>query len=41
MQARGITDPYEEIYGPPDDYGKLRRHRHPRYKFQPLDGPDA
>jgi hypothetical protein len=40
MQELGITDPYLPIQEPPADYGKLRRHRHPRYRFEPLD-PDS
>ena len=37
MQELGISDPYQPIHEPPADYGKLRRHRHPRYHFEPLD----
>jgi hypothetical protein len=29
-----LTDPYVEVLAPPDDYTKLRRHQHPRYKFR-------
>jgi site-specific DNA recombinase len=39
MDVLGITDPYLSVSEPPDDDSKLRRHRHPRYKFSPL--PDA
>jgi hypothetical protein len=35
MKALGLTDPYVAIIEPPADYGKLRRHRHPRYRFEP------
>jgi hypothetical protein len=35
MRQRGLTDPYEPLPGPPEGYGKLRRHKHPRYRFEP------
>jgi hypothetical protein len=38
MLERGLTEPYETLTGPPDDYHKLQRHRHDRYRFQPLNG---
>lgn len=38
MDSLGISEPYVFIAEPPDDYSKLRRHKHPRYRFQPLDG---
>jgi DNA invertase Pin-like site-specific DNA recombinase len=38
MLAAGVSDPYELLTAPPEDDGKVRRHRHPRYRFQPLDG---
>jgi len=34
MKAMGLTDPYLSLHEPPDDYPKLRRHRHPRYRFE-------
>jgi site-specific DNA recombinase len=34
MDARGISDPYIEVTAPPDDYTKLCRHKHRRYRFQ-------
>jgi hypothetical protein len=37
MKQRGITDPYLPVLQPPEDYGKLRRHHHPRYRFEPRD----
>ena len=37
MDDLGITDPYIPVWEPPEDGLKLRRHRHPRYKFEPLD----
>jgi hypothetical protein len=36
MQEVGANDPYQRLVGPPDGDGKLRRHNHPRYRFQPL-----
>jgi DNA invertase Pin-like site-specific DNA recombinase len=41
MQAAGVTDPYRRLLTPPDDDGKVRRHKHPRYRFQPFDGSPA
>lgn len=38
MERRGLTDPYVAITSPPADYGKLRRHLHKRYAFDPLEG---
>jgi hypothetical protein len=35
MMAQGIADPYFPVTSPPDDYAKLRRHKHPRYQFRP------
>lgn len=32
----GLTDAYTPLGAPPEDYAKLRRHRHPRYRFEPL-----
>jgi hypothetical protein len=37
MIKLGLSDPYINVVNPPDDYGKLRRHRHQRFKFQRLD----
>jgi hypothetical protein len=37
MQELNISDPYLPILEPPTDCGKLRRHRHPRYRLDPLD----
>jgi hypothetical protein len=34
----GLSTPYVVLDGPPDDYPKVRRHRNPRYQFEPLDG---
>lgn len=33
----GLADPYVAVLSPPVEYGKLRRHRHPRYQFQRID----
>jgi DNA invertase Pin-like site-specific DNA recombinase len=38
MNQLGITDPYLAVAEPPTDYGKLRRHRHSRYRFEPSHG---
>jgi site-specific DNA recombinase len=36
MEALGTTDPYLSLIAPPGDYKRLRRHKHPRYRFEPL-----
>jgi DNA invertase Pin-like site-specific DNA recombinase len=36
MEDLGITDPYQPLTGPPEDYERLRRHQHGRYRFEPL-----
>jgi DNA invertase Pin-like site-specific DNA recombinase len=38
MAALGLSDPYLPLTAPPDDYERLRRHKHPRYRFEPLAG---
>jgi DNA invertase Pin-like site-specific DNA recombinase len=38
MAELGITSPYIELSEPPSDYRKMRRCRHPRYRFEPLPG---
>ena len=38
MKELGLTDPYIPVFEPPADCKKLRRHRHPRYRFEPLNG---
>ena len=38
MERAGLTDPYVATKFPPTDYGKLRRHLHKRYRFEPVDG---
>jgi hypothetical protein len=36
MDELGLKDPYVPVLEPPEDYTKLRRHKHPRYEFKPL-----
>lgn len=36
MDKLGVADPYVPLAAPPEDYEKLRRHKHPRYRFEPL-----
>jgi DNA invertase Pin-like site-specific DNA recombinase len=36
MDELGIEDPYRPLTELPEDYNRLRRHRHPRYRFEPL-----
>jgi len=42
MREQGLADPYVPLTEPPADLKKMRRHRHPRYRFDPLppDGQD-
>ena len=40
MVQAGITDPYIQLAEPPPENTKLRRHKHPRYKFDPIERPD-
>jgi DNA invertase Pin-like site-specific DNA recombinase len=35
MDRLGTQDPYVPVLQPPEDYKKLRRHKHPRYHFEP------
>jgi len=39
METLGRSDPYVRLTEPPADYTKLRRHRHRRYRFEPLSPP--
>ncbi len=32
-----LESPYVVVLEPPDDYPKLRRHKNPKYRFEPLD----
>ncbi|HEY7327590.1 MAG TPA: hypothetical protein VH592_08125 [Gemmataceae bacterium] len=36
MQNLGLSTPYLIMQGPPTDYPKLRRHKNPKYRFEPL-----
>jgi hypothetical protein len=36
MTGLGVRDAYAPLATPPEDYKKLRRHRHRRYQFEPL-----
>ncbi|HEV3343314.1 MAG TPA: recombinase family protein [Pirellulales bacterium] len=39
MDRLALTDPYVPVTSPPQDCTKMRRHKHRRYRFEPL--PDA
>lgn len=41
MEEQGLSDAYLPVAEPPEDYGKLRRHKHPRFRFEPLPGPES
>jgi hypothetical protein len=34
MRERNLETPYEFVSEPPADYGKLRRHENPKYRFE-------
>jgi hypothetical protein len=36
MMTLGIEDPYLPLAAPPEGYERLRRHKHARYRFEPL-----
>ncbi len=36
MRKLGLTDPYMFLEEPPEDQARMRRHKHPRYRFEPL-----
>lgn len=38
MNELSLTSPYLLVESPPDDYTKMRRHKHPKYRFAPLEG---
>ena len=38
MRELGIDTPNVVLHEPPDDYPKLRRHKNPKYRFEPLEG---
>ena len=35
MEKLGLDDPYLPVHEPPKDLNRLRRHKHPRYRFRP------
>jgi hypothetical protein len=40
MKELEITDPYIQLNEPPPENSKIKRHKHPRYKFNPIERPD-
>ena len=38
MQRLGLDDPYVRLTEPPEDYPRMRRHLHRRFRFDPLPG---
>ena len=38
MNEQQLSDPYMPVVEPPEDVTKLRRHKHKRYRFEPLEG---
>jgi site-specific DNA recombinase len=38
MRELGLETPYVLVREPPDDYPKQRRHKNPKYRFEPLEG---
>jgi hypothetical protein len=36
MHELGLATPYSIVQEPPSDYPKLRRHKNPKYQFEPL-----
>ncbi|HVX85686.1 MAG TPA: recombinase family protein [Phycisphaerae bacterium] len=38
MERQQLADPYVLLTEAPEDYSKLRRHKHQLYKFAPVDG---
>ena len=41
MLTLGLSDPYCPVLKPPTDFTKLRRHKHRRYRFEPLPESSA
>ena len=37
MRTLGLESPYVIVREPPEDYGKLRRHKNQKYRFEPLE----
>ena len=40
MKELGITDPYIKLNEPPPENSKIKRHKHSRYEFNPVEHPD-
>jgi DNA invertase Pin-like site-specific DNA recombinase len=40
MELSGITDPYIKLNEPPPENSKIKRHKHSRYEFNPVEHPD-
>jgi len=38
MLDLGLTSPYVFVEEPPEDYGKLRKHKNKKYSFQAKPG---
>jgi hypothetical protein len=38
MRAMGLDSPYAMVLEPPENCNKPRRHKHPRYEFQMVEG---
>jgi hypothetical protein len=38
MKELGLDSPYVLVLEPPDGYPKLRRHKNPKYHFEPREG---
>jgi len=38
MMEMGLTEPFVRLTELPSETNRLRRHRHPRFRFKPLDG---
>lgn len=36
MKALGLSNPFQELTEPPENFKKMRRHLHPRYSFNPI-----
>jgi hypothetical protein len=35
MKRLGLVDPYLPLREPPPDHARMRRHQHPRFRFEP------
>jgi hypothetical protein len=38
MRERGLDSPYEVLKAPPEDYGRLRLYKNPKYRFELEEG---